>query len=390
MAAFDWPLWQTVADEDVTALQALLSTSRRNVALAKPLSGETILAKSANASSEEAALTMCLALLDASASLRRPDHIGTLPIHVACRRGYSSVVAAFLARDEALLEARGPLRLTPLMMAAGSPRTVEVLLEAGADVEAASPTGERALHRAARATDATSAAALLRAGADHTAVDSYGRSALWTACRSGAAKVVLTLVRCAASLSARALHDVEVFAEPTFLGGASLTGDVVPLGEEVRITRDPPIEEAERGSIVAFYALADGSGYLPHIDVDRRAADNIVVFSETTRPSYDGTPPVVAAAGGPDDDDARSCLEALSAAGTSIDEPAAMMAACRSGHLLTAKLLHKHGVSVVAKYRGETALSAGISSGIRGGRLRRWLLARPGVRPSLPVMPRRR
>mmetsp|Transcript_40033 Transcript_40033/g.129604 ORF Transcript_40033/g.129604 Transcript_40033/m.129604 type:complete len:254 (-) Transcript_40033:140-901(-) len=139
-------------------------------------------------------LTTVTALLDAGADAGARDGADETPLHVVARRcageqargdisitRASGIAKLLIGRDGVDINARGlgARGLTPLHVAAerGHPALVELLIKAGADLNAADGAGATPLHLAARAGQAKVVLSLLRAGADPSRIDADGRTA---------------------------------------------------------------------------------------------------------------------------------------------------------------------------------------------------------------------
>ncbi|CAN0293693.1 unnamed protein product [Ectocarpus fasciculatus] len=162
-------------------------------------------------SSREAAMTR--ALLKHGADVKGCDGFGFTALHWAAYRGKPSVIEAVVGAG-ADLEARSSqvwlpghrdshVGLTPLHIAAFFRRShtprMAVLLERGADVNAADGHGRTPLHIVAAAPATESSAAdidfLLRRGADETAKDNFGRTPEEVVTRSSSAGPIKSLLR---------------------------------------------------------------------------------------------------------------------------------------------------------------------------------------------------
>ncbi|MBI3049792.1 MAG: ankyrin repeat domain-containing protein [Acidobacteria bacterium] len=158
--------------------------------------------------SQNGSLAMVQRLLQAGANPNLALLSGETPVMVAARSGAAEVVQALVAKG-ANVNARGARGQTALMWAVAQrhPAVVKVLLAAGADVHAKSDVrgqvmavpphghldynrwipygGETALMFAARAGDLESAELLLSAGANVDAADAWGISAMVLAAHAG-------------------------------------------------------------------------------------------------------------------------------------------------------------------------------------------------------------
>ncbi|MDE1151132.1 MAG: ankyrin repeat domain-containing protein [Micavibrio sp.] len=143
-------------------------------------------------------------LVTAGAALDKADTAGNTPLQHAARHGSIRAVKAILAAAE-----HGGLDLAqPLRIAAehGQGRVLELLLEAGADVNAVDKSGYSALMNAAQGGFAECLEILLKAGADTQLVDAHKMQAYDHAVSAGkpAAKDILARYRTDAQLAPEA------------------------------------------------------------------------------------------------------------------------------------------------------------------------------------------
>lgn len=136
-----------------------------------------------------------------------------ISIHDAAANGEVALVAAMLDRDPALLEstnregkAKGK---TPLHYAVtyGREEVVALLLDRGAQVNAADATGLTPLHIAATLDRTGEAELLLSRGADIEARDAFGDTPLHLAAIFGQTRILPVLAEHGADLYARNDHD---------------------------------------------------------------------------------------------------------------------------------------------------------------------------------------
>ena len=123
-----------------------------------------------------------------------PDERGEPPLVAALRDGHLTVVEALLAHPETRVDRPNLNNETPLMMASLRAQHTPMLrlIERGAAVNR---VGWTPLMYAATGGDVRSVQILLKAGADLQAVNSAGSNALHLAARFGRDEVVMELVR---------------------------------------------------------------------------------------------------------------------------------------------------------------------------------------------------
>jgi ankyrin repeat protein len=199
----------------------------------------------------------------AKADARAPD--GTLPIHLAARRGHdaaATVLAAAMTRSSIDLPA-GPRRRTALHDAAqsGSLETVRVLLGGGADPNKTDSFGETPLHLLARVDPpraATIATLLLQAGATPNVEDGRGFTPVHAAAVADDVPLLRSLLEDADSRDE--LVSVRTPAGETALDVALRYGRdraaevLVENGATMRGDAWPPLHDAARMDSVARVA----------------------------------------------------------------------------------------------------------------------------------------
>jgi hypothetical protein len=115
-------------------------------------------------------------LLRAGADANAP-HRGTVPLHMAARRGEFDVVDLLIAHG-AKIDGRDDAGRSALMIAAGSGEANEIagLFQRGADVDATDKDGNTAAHHAVHALRFDHLARLIRAGGDADAANHAGET----------------------------------------------------------------------------------------------------------------------------------------------------------------------------------------------------------------------
>jgi cytohesin len=126
-------------------------------------------------------------------------------VHDYAAKGDVAGLERMIAADPGLLESRNRLGKTPLHQAvtSGSTRTVQWLIDRGADVNARDDTGMTPLHVAAWWTSTERAKQLIAAGADLDARDAFGDTPLHVAAMHGRGAMSKYLVAAGADPSAR-------------------------------------------------------------------------------------------------------------------------------------------------------------------------------------------
>ncbi len=232
-------------------------------------------------------------------------------------------------------------------------RSVDALLAAGADVDAAQADGATALHWAAHWDARAALETLLRAGADVDAANDHGVTPLFLAAENGSAPVAERLLAAGADASATLPADGE-----TVLMRAAHTGSAAIVRMLLDRGADPHARTARSGQTALMWATAEG-----HAD----AARELIARGADVRARSHGhyTPLLFAARQG---DVGSGAL--LLAAGAAVDRdgpgPAPLVVAIEHGRVPFARFLLAHGAAAdIVMRNGSTPLAAALAIGGR-------------------------
>ena len=154
-------------------------------------------------------------------------------LHLAAENGHYNVVKLLLEaganKNAAVRGGSTALHLAALM---GHPEVVELLLEAGAHKDAADGGGRTALHDAAENGRLEVVKLLLEAGADKDAADHYGATALHWAADQGCSEVVKHLLRARAHKDAVDHYGVTPLKDAAASGHSEVVKLLLEAGSE--------------------------------------------------------------------------------------------------------------------------------------------------------------
>ena len=175
-------------------------------------------------------------------------------------------------------------------------QAVRSLLKEHVDVNAHAPGAAPALAWAAHWDNLEIAELLIAAGADVNASSVFGDTPLWEACDNGSAAMVEKLTKAKANVNAPTLRSGE-----TALMRCARTGNVRAVELLLASGADPNVKEKERGQTALMWALEEG-----HRNVARALVEHGADVQAKTKGGF--TPFLVAARQG-DVDSARLLLE---------------------------------------------------------------------------------
>jgi ankyrin repeat protein len=185
-------------------------------------------------------------------------------------------------------------------ISAGDVEKVDQALSAGADPDAAAPSGLPLLASAAARNDASVVAALLAAGAEADRSGPEGITALHAAAQTGALEAIAALVAGGADLDLRSVNGMAAIDHAAALGRADAITALVAAGSEPdrpsgavtqghgypRDTSPAPLAIAARaGHVDAVEALLAAGA-----DVDRASDDGVTALHAAV---FAGVPPAV-------------------------------------------------------------------------------------------------
>lgn len=220
---------------------------------------------------------------------------------------------------------------------------VRGLLKQRLDVNTPQPDGATALHWAVHWDDLETADLLIQAGANVNAANDYGVTPLWLACTNANAAIVEALLKAGANPNAaRAAGESPLMT-------AARTGNVGAVKALLAYGADVNAKETRRGQTALMWAVAQ-----KHLDNARVLIEH---GADVGARSAAGFTPLLFAAQQGDLDATRMLL----AAGANVNETASdgssvLLVATVSGHERLVRLLLDHGADPNADGAGFTAL----------------------------------
>jgi ankyrin repeat protein len=220
---------------------------------------------------------------------------------------------------------------------------VRTLLKQHVDVNVPEADGATALHWAAHWDDLSTADLLIRAGANVQAANGYGITPLALACTNGNGEMVALLLKAGADPNAaRSTGETPLM---TASRSGSLEAVKALLAHGASVDAKEPLE----GQTALMWAISER-----HADVARVLLEHSVDLHARTRSGF--TPLLFAARAG-DLSSTRMLLEAGAEANeTSSDGTSALLVATVRGHANVAMFLLEHGADPNADRAGYTAL----------------------------------
>jgi ankyrin repeat protein len=220
------------------------------------------------------ALTLCIAAAGAEVG-------DTTPLLRAAYQDNLELVRKLVREGD--VNVRNRYGVTPLSVACanGNPAMAELLLEAGADPNAALPGGESPLMTAARVGKVRTVKALLERGADINAKDARrGQTALIWAAAEGHAEVVDVLIRAGADFRARIASGFTPMFFAVRDGRLAVVRTLIERGADVNETfRPSPVASGRRtpptGISLLGMAVENGHFELAMVLVEAGADPNV-------------------------------------------------------------------------------------------------------------------
>ncbi|KAL1490906.1 hypothetical protein ABEB36_011581 [Hypothenemus hampei] len=192
-------------------------------------------------------------LVEAGASLEKPNKENRTALHEAARNGHVEVAELLLMAKEIDIEAADSLGCTPLHLAAQyqQDRMVDILLENNANIDSQNQKGNTALHIAASLGSKGIVECLLLHGASMALQNHVGNTALHVASQSNEIEIVNILINRGADvnyLNNRLQTPIHIAAE---MGHQEVCRLLLSAGAD--------IQQRERGGRTPLYIAARGS-----------------------------------------------------------------------------------------------------------------------------------
>jgi uncharacterized protein len=151
------------------------------------------------------------------------------------------------------LNAAGPESVLIDAIRSGNTQTIRaVVRETPAAINAAEPDGTTPLHWAVQLDDVATVDLLIQAGANVKTMNRYGATPLWIACTNGSAPMVDRLLKAGAEV-----NTVSADGE-TPLMIASATGNIEVMKALLKFSPDVNVRETRKGQTALMWAAAEG------------------------------------------------------------------------------------------------------------------------------------
>jgi len=173
-------------------------------------------------------------LIRTGANIFTTTEAGSNALHIACERGFIRVTRELLRKDPTLVHTVNNEKATPMHLAAlhGLVTLVQILLDNGADINAADVYGATPLHCAAFNDDSLLGRFLLSRGADPNLVDRYNSTALHIAAHVGNKMMITVLVTEGVPLNAQDKGGATALHNASYNGHGHSVRELLMLGAD--------------------------------------------------------------------------------------------------------------------------------------------------------------
>ncbi len=186
-------------------------------------------------------------LLAGGAKVNAHDDNGFTALHMAAGIGHEKILRTLLDHGAAVDAGEASLGRTPLHYA-DSIRTVIVLLDAGADIDATDGNGETPLHAAIASSKTDIAAILLHFEASIEAPGEEGRTPLHYAAAEGGERMATLLLDAGAEVNARDDNGLTPLYTAGMFGNENIMGMLLDHGAEKVILDDTAAKSGPPGA----------------------------------------------------------------------------------------------------------------------------------------------